>query len=286
MPEHMSPESSLRNISDTALWVAIYRARESERPDAIFNDPLARRLAGERGEKIAGEIEPAMRYEWPYVSRTYSVDKIVSDCVREGADTVLDLAAGLDTRPYRMDLPASLKWIEVDLPDMIDYKEEMLAGETPHCSLERIKLDLTDRAARRELFSRVNSGSKKVLVLTEGLLVYLSREEVTELARELHEQPNFTDWCTDISSPGLLKMLQKSLTALEKANAPLKFAPEEGPDFFVPLGWRPAERYNLLKVAAKLGRLSFFLRLVALLPDSKGKKPNAVWGAIVRLTRI
>ena len=282
----MSPESSLRNISDTALWVAIYRARESERPDAIFNDPLARRLAGERGEKIAGEIEPAMRYEWPYVSRTYSVDKIVSDCVREGADTVLDLAAGLDTRPYRMDLPASLKWIEVDLPDMIDYKEEMLAGETPHCSLERIKLDLTDRAARRELFSRVNSGSKKVLVLTEGLLVYLSREEVTELARELHEQPNFTDWCTDISSPGLLKMLQKSLTALEKANAPLKFAPEEGPDFFVPLGWRPAELYNLLKVAAKLGRLSFFLRLVALLPDSKGKKPNAVWGAIVRLTRI
>ena len=99
-------------------------------------------------------------------------------------------------------------------------------------------------------------------------MVYLSREEVTELARELHEQPNFTDWCTDISSPGLLKMLQKSLTALEKANAPLKFAPEEGPDFFVPLGWRPAELYNLLKVAAKLGRLSFFLRLVALLPGS------------------
>jgi O-methyltransferase involved in polyketide biosynthesis len=43
----------IRNISDTALWVAVYRARETDRPDAVFRDPFARRLAGERGEQIA-----------------------------------------------------------------------------------------------------------------------------------------------------------------------------------------------------------------------------------------
>lgn len=43
----------VRDVSDTALWVAVYRARETERPDALFRDPYARRLAGARGEQIA-----------------------------------------------------------------------------------------------------------------------------------------------------------------------------------------------------------------------------------------
>ena len=46
----------LENISDTARWIAVYRAMEPERPDAIFSDPFARRLAGERGEKIVHEM--------------------------------------------------------------------------------------------------------------------------------------------------------------------------------------------------------------------------------------
>jgi O-methyltransferase involved in polyketide biosynthesis len=45
-------EPAIRNISDTANWAAVYRARESERPDALFRDPFARRLAGELGERI------------------------------------------------------------------------------------------------------------------------------------------------------------------------------------------------------------------------------------------
>ena len=46
-------EPLVRNISDTALLVAIYRARETERPDAVFGDPFARRLAGERCDHVA-----------------------------------------------------------------------------------------------------------------------------------------------------------------------------------------------------------------------------------------
>ena len=282
----MSTTSSIRNISDTALWVAIYRARESERIDAIFKDPFARKLAGERGERIAAELEPSMRYEWPYLARTWCFDKIINDSIREGADTVINLAAGLDARPYRMDLPASLRWVEVDLPDMIDYKEEMLSAETARCHLERVKLDLRDQSGRRELFACISGESKRTLVLTEGLIVYLTRQQVTELAGDLATQESFHDWVTDLSSPALVKMLQKNLSALDKANAPLIFGPEEGPDFFVPLGWRPVELFNMLKVAGKLRRLPFLYRLFALLPDSKGKKPNAVWGGVVHLSRI
>ena len=49
----MTAEPTIRDISDTAIWAAIYRARETERPKALFRDPFAKRLTGERGERIA-----------------------------------------------------------------------------------------------------------------------------------------------------------------------------------------------------------------------------------------
>jgi methyltransferase (TIGR00027 family) len=279
-------EQFLRNISDTALWVAIYRARESERPDALFHDPFARKLAGARGEQIAQEMQQGQRYEWPYVSRTIRFDQIIREQVKQGADMVINLAAGLDTRPYRMELPAALKWIEVDLPAMIDYKEEVLAGEKPRCALERVRLDLADVAARRQLFQRLGSSAKKVLILTEGLLIYLTRDENTALAQDLAAQPNFREWAIDLCSPGLLKMLQQNLGALEKAGSPLKFGPEEGPDFFTASGWKPVEVYSMLKTAAGIKRLPFFLRLMALLPESNGRQGSRPWGGVIRLTRV
>src|SRR5215472_3318803 len=96
------PGPLIRNISDTALWVAVYRARESERRDALFRDPYARRLAGERGEQIAAKSPRRASPEWPFVARTIRFDQIIDERIRQGADMVINLAAGLDTRPYRM----------------------------------------------------------------------------------------------------------------------------------------------------------------------------------------
>ena len=275
----------IRNISDTALWVAMYRANESERPDALFRDPYARKLAGERGAQIAKELKFAQP-EWPYAARTVRFDEIVRSRVQDGADMVVNLAAGLDTRPYRMELPASLQWVEVDLPEITDYKEKILGGDKPRCSLQRIKLDLSDVEGRRNLFRELGSRSRKALIMTEGLLVYLSREQVIEFAKDLSDQPSFHDWATDLCSPGLLAMLQKNLKQLSEAGSPLKFGPEEGPDFFVPTGWKPVEVYSMLKTAAKIKRLPLFLRLFALFPDSNGRNQGKrPWGGVVRLTR-
>ena len=60
----MSSASPIRNVSDTARWVAIYRAMESERPDALFHDPFARRLGGERGEAIAKAMGGSAEVEY------------------------------------------------------------------------------------------------------------------------------------------------------------------------------------------------------------------------------
>src|ERR1700738_2085835 len=101
----------IRNVSDTARWVAVYRAQETERPDPIFRDPFARRLAGERGEQIARMMPLGGGNAWSMITRTYLIDRLITAELRRGADMVVNLAAGLDSRPYRMQLSPSLRWI-------------------------------------------------------------------------------------------------------------------------------------------------------------------------------
>ena len=107
---------------------------------------------------------------------------------------VLNLAAGLDARPYRLNVSPTLRWIEVDLPELLAYKEKVLVGEKPRCVLERIALDLSDVPRRRALFAQVGASSKRVMVLSEGLLLYLSAEDVGVLATDLARQPSFRYW--------------------------------------------------------------------------------------------
>ena len=194
-------EPLIRNISDTALLAAVYRARESERPDALFRDPFARRLAGKRGDQIADSIAFSNRNAWAWVTRTYLFDQFIAELCRLGLDMVVNLAAGLDTRPYRMALPAALKWIEVDLPGILSYKEEILASEKPVCALERVRLDLSDAAARRELFAQLGRRAAESLILTEGLVAYFSTDQVRTLAEDLAAPPAFQCWVVDLMSP-------------------------------------------------------------------------------------
>jgi len=281
-----SKEPLIRNISDTARWVAAYRARETEHPNAIFRDPFARPLAGDRGEEIARSMPFKGGSAWPFVTRTYLYDQFVQSQVQQGADMVINLAAGLDARPYRMDLPSSLKWIEVDLPEILDYKQGILASEKPRCSLERLRLDLANVAVRRKLFSELGTKSRRVLIITEGLLAYLSPDEVGVLAVDLAAQKSFQSWLVDIGSPGLKEMLQKQMgTKLDAAGAPFKFAPPEGPSFFTRYGWNPEEVRSLIKVAAKLKRLPLVLRIMAMFPESNGAQGKRPWSAVCLLTR-
>ena len=78
-------EPLVRNISDTALLAAIYRARETERPDAVFRDPLARRLAGERGDQIAKSMPFSERATWAWITRTHAYDEFIKQQVRKAS---------------------------------------------------------------------------------------------------------------------------------------------------------------------------------------------------------
>ena len=282
----MTDEPLIRNVSDTARWMAIFRAHETERADAAFRDPYARALAGERGERIAQAMAAANEHAWSFAARTYLFDRFVARLAKHGVDTIVNLAAGLDTRPYRMELPPTLRWIEVDLPEILDYKEQVLGNATPVCAVERVRLDLSNGDARRGLFERLGRESTHAAVLSEGLLIYLMPYEVGALAHDLAQPAGFHYWVVDLVSPSLLEMMKEQLGgALQAADAPFLFAPYQGPPFFAPYGWRPSEVRTLLKAAGKLGRLPLRMRPFALLPEADAPRGSMPWSAVCLLTR-
>jgi methyltransferase (TIGR00027 family) len=190
------------------------------------------------------------------IVRTAVIDELVRKAVHDdGVDLVVNLAAGLDTRPWRMDLPADLRWMDVDLPGILDYKLDVLAGETPRCAYEAVRADLTDAGARRRTLAAVGDGHEKAVVLTEGLLVYLTEENVTALASDLARVPAFRSWIIDLASPWLIQWMNRTWARSTRGNdTRFQFAPEEGTAFFEPLGWRETAFYSQGEEGRRLGR--------------------------------
>jgi methyltransferase (TIGR00027 family) len=276
----------IANVSDTARWVAAARAQESARGDALFQDPLAARLAGAQGQRIAEQARGANGSNgWPLVTRTKLIDDLIVASLDDACDCVLNLAAGLDTRPYRLNLSPSLEWIEADLPNILDEKERSLEGATPRCRLRRERIDLSDVDRRSALFDVVAREHKRVLVITEGLLVYLDEATVASLGRDLLARAPFQWWITDLSSPGVVAMMQKKM-GRELENAPMKFAPENGVAFFEALGWRTREMHSLVRAAVRLKRAPWFFRPLMIFPDPDPRHLGMKrWGAILRFER-
>ena len=272
-PPANSPEHPVSHVSDTALWVAVHRAMESKRKDALFVDPYAERLAGERGKQIVGQLERGKSSAWSIITRTTVLDELIMSATRDGADSVLNLAAGLDTRPYRLPLPSGTRWIEVDFPEMIAYKESKLADARPQCRLERIALDLRDRAARQRLFARLNEESSQVLVITEGLLIYLTEDDVAALAQDLHAMLRFRRWIADVLTPELLEWLLKTqFKTFATGSVQMRFAPPGGLSYFQRFGWRAQVVRKMTVESRRLKRQmprAWLFRLLAALSSKR-----------------
>lgn len=247
---------SIEDVSDTALWVAYYRAEESRRPDALFRDPLAATLSGDRGQKIADSMaEGSAHTRMNVVVRTMIIDEFVQTLVADGIEQVINLGAGLDTRPYRLQLPPNVHWIEVDYPKMIEYKSNLLRGEKPTCQLERVGLDLGDRPARQAFFRSIDQGGRRTIALTEGVLPYLTPAQVSDFAEDIYQTKSIEGWIADYMSPHVYKYIQTSARSEKMKKAPFQFFPPEGLDFFKSRGWTPETIRYIPEVARRTGRM-------------------------------
>lgn len=266
-------QQPLRNISDTAYLVAAYRAMESGREDSLFKDPYAQELVGEHGMEIVESLKSGKNSSWFLVARTCILDKWILDIIhKEKIDTVLNLAAGLDTRAYRLPLPSPLRWFDVDLPEILTHKETVLKKQVPSCQYRIVKMDLSHKSERSKFFSEVAQDSKKTLIISEGFLMYLTPSTAAALAAELAQYPSFKFWLAELLGPFQLKLINwKWGKQFKSANCQMGFAPAEGADFFIEYGWTPKAFRSSFDEAIQIGRApkgsSLFRKVLKVFPS-------------------
>ena len=176
----------------TSRWMAAARARESERADRLFDDPLAAALAGpegfaqlERTEPIAATGERGLLGPGLYVAvRTRFFDDFLLDaCQNGGVRQVVLLAAGMDVRAFRLPWPSGTRLWELDRPEVLAAKDDVLGrtGAVPACERSAIGVDLEGSSWPEALLENGYEAGELSVWLAEGLFFYMSEPAVHAL---------------------------------------------------------------------------------------------------------
>jgi methyltransferase (TIGR00027 family) len=199
-------EGDIIHVSDTALMVAACRALESQSEAGFVIDPFGAELAGARGMAILRALPNPKFMQFGVGVRTRFIDELLLDALTTKAiATVLSVGCGLDTRPWRLDLPPDLHWIEVDFAQMLDYKDSVMREHRPRCRRTRLTADVSDASERLAVYSA--AGPAPALMITEGLLMYLPAATVEALASEVGQQSSVAYWISDITTTAFSKAI-------------------------------------------------------------------------------
>ena len=175
--------------------MARIRARETLRPDRLFADPYAQAFVDaapgmfppRAASPVATPAQDARArvgrslYQRAVI-RTRFYDEFLIAAAGEGCHQVVLLAAGLDTRAFRLDWGEQTRLFELDLPDVLAFKDRVLAqaGATARCTRTVVPADLrADWPA--ELVRAGYAPGAATAWLIEGLMFYLTPAEAGNL---------------------------------------------------------------------------------------------------------
>jgi methyltransferase (TIGR00027 family) len=167
-------------LGETARWTAAVRAQETQREDALVRDPWAAALAGEEGQAWLAARPPGSTT--PIVLRTRYFDDFLARATAAGLRQVVLLAAGLDTRAYRLPWPQGTILYEIDQAPVLRHKEAILAAADaqPTCERHTVAADLTEPWAAKLVAAGFRS-QEPACYLAEGFLFYLPTEQVAQI---------------------------------------------------------------------------------------------------------
>jgi O-methyltransferase involved in polyketide biosynthesis len=212
---------NLSEVSQSAILVLTCRAIESEKKNTVLNDPMAV-LCLERLMSISSEEENNRIIKWKKMYAginardakaraltARSFDRITNLFISKYPGcTVINLACGLDTRYWRIE-NENCKYIELDLPEMIELKKEILKD---HLDYELIGCSVLDTSWIDKVTSNGNSG---FLLLAEGLFYYLPRQDVIGNLQVMAQRFYRSQLVLDMAPEKFTKGLWKRLMQLE-----------------------------------------------------------------------
>jgi methyltransferase (TIGR00027 family) len=228
--------------STTANWIAAGRARESARPDALFVDSYAGALAGAEGFAMLERQERVSGVSAFIPVRTRFVDDLVlSFAKRLNAAQVVLLGAGLDTRAFRLGLPADLQWFELDREEVFEAKEPKLIelGATPKCHRHIVRTDLREDWTPA-LHEATFDANRSTLWIAEGLFFYLIEADVRRILQQAAELTRAGGkFFADTMGTGLLTrpVMGTYLAFLKSQDMPMPFCTDDPSDLMKASGW-------------------------------------------------
>jgi len=276
-----APSPRLDPVARTGRLTAAMRARESARADRLFADPLAARLAGSEGEGLLGDFgdTPAIA-----VRTRFFDDALTGAAARSAPDAQLViLAAGMDTRAFRLDLPAETVLYEVDRADVLALKERLLGmdGEDaprPRCTRRAVGADLAGDWPPR-LAEAGFDATRATCWLVEGLTQYLTERDIAALLDRITalSAPG-SELLTDFVGRSMLESpdMRPMLDVMEERGAPWRFGTDRPEDLLTPRGWEP-EATLMGVLGHRYGRWPY--------PDAPRDTPGVPQGFVVHARR-
>lgn len=234
-------------VLKTALWLAGARALESRRARPLVSDVYAEKLLGAEGLKAALQLERAHPAPRAVIRRVRLIDELVTRYVKDRRIEVVIMAGtGLDARPYRLDLPASLTWIEMDYPLVSDWKNERLRDIRPRCNVTRVGVDLIRPGSLAAAMGDCCIG-KRTLILVENLFQYFSTRDAQLFLRDTKCFEPGTVAIADIpnSAYAASKLGRAMSVELENRDVAGRTAIDDIPSFMTPLGFRVLETHHV-----------------------------------------
>ncbi|MEU8271062.1 class I SAM-dependent methyltransferase [Sphaerisporangium sp. NPDC049002] len=175
-----SEKVHLTKEKETLLATLYGRAVHSRGDDPVLRDPLAER-AVERIDYDFSKLRMRSTDALSVAIRVRTFDTLTAGHLARAPDTtVIHLACGLDTRVYRLDPPETVRWYDVDYPDIVALRERLFP---PRSGYTMIGVPATDPAWLDQV-----PADRPVLVVAEGLMMYLTAEEVHTLLRRVTER--------------------------------------------------------------------------------------------------
>jgi methyltransferase (TIGR00027 family) len=181
-------QPSDEDLATTARWTAAVRASESRRPGALFTDPWAEELAGDQGNTWLADRAGNPSTQAIVVRSRYFDDFLGRAVTEHGLSQVVILAAGLDTRTFRLSWPAGVRVYELDRSEVLEHKENVLARDGARPGCERVPLGQDLRGPWPSAL--VDSGFDVTVPscwLLEGFLFYLPPEAISSVLRSVSE---------------------------------------------------------------------------------------------------
>lgn len=212
---------NLQGVPETMLQTLYARAAHSKRSDHKFYDAKAIEIV-KKMEYDFSKAEKDTAMSAGVIARTILLDQMVSDFIRKNPrGTVVNIACGLDTRFYRLD-NGSIRWYNLDLPETIAVRRRFLT-ETGRVSL------IAKSAMDESWADDVEETGEKVLVVAEGLVMYLTEADVKQILSIVNRRFRNVEVIVETMNPWIMKHIREK--SIEASHARFTWGLKSGKDF-------------------------------------------------------